>query len=59
MSKTKHKCKCQDSAGNVCNKIMSSREYREDGMCSTCADNVWHEMSCEKNYSWYHNNKED
>lgn len=37
-------CKCQDSAGVVCGKIMTPEEKRIDNMCEICAGHVWDEM---------------
>ena len=53
-------CKCQDSNGTVCNKVMSKQEFKQDGMCGFCADNVWEEMATNSDsdmleeYKWYH-----
>jgi len=48
------KCECQDSAGHVCGKEMSKKEYRQDGMCQNCADNVWNEMTSTDHPEWFH-----
>lgn len=49
------KCKCQDSAGKVCGKVMTNQEFKQDGMCWNCADNVWAEMQAkEGEYVWTH-----
>ncbi len=36
---------------------MSQEEYEQDGMCSTCADHVWTEMTSPYTYEWKHNNE--
>lgn len=51
-------CKCQDSTGKVCNKPLSTEEYDQDGMCSTCADNVWEEMN-NPEYFWEHESEDN
>lgn len=51
----KRKCPCQDSNGGVCGKVMTKREYKQDGMCQRCADNVWLEMrETGDEYIWTH-----
>lgn len=49
-----HRCPCEDSNGDVCNKVMTNREWKQDGMCQRCADNVWHEMTQDTDHKWYH-----
>jgi len=39
------KCECEDSDGVVCGRTMTNEELEQDGMCQTCADNVWSEMT--------------
>lgn len=34
-------CKMQDDEYDVCNKSMTRTEYKQDGMCSSCADLLW------------------
>ena len=34
-------CTATDDNGVVCNRPMSKREIRDDGMCSRCADLIW------------------
>lgn len=50
-------CECQDISGVVCGKSMSSEEEAQDGMCDTCACQVWKEMTSDVDYDWYHNTK--
>lgn len=45
-------CRCEDCAGRECGKPMSLKEKAQDGMCSSCADSVWGEMSNDE--VWYH-----
>ena len=47
-------CKTQDSNGTVCGKEMTKQEEKQDGMCWTCADNVWIEMTTDKDHYWEH-----
>ncbi|MCK5611597.1 hypothetical protein KAR91_57535 [Candidatus Pacearchaeota archaeon] len=47
-------CECQDSNGDICGKIMTSQEIKQDGMCYFCADNVCVEMTNNINHKWYH-----
>ena len=34
-------CPAEDDNGVICGKPMSHREYKQDGMCSRCADLIW------------------
>ncbi len=43
--------------GTIHNIPMSQEEYEQDGMCSTCADHVWTEMTSPYTYEWKHNNE--
>ena len=52
-------CRCQDSGGHVCGKVMTKQEDKQDGMCSWCADNVWVEITSEHEYHWYHSEREN
>jgi hypothetical protein len=49
------KCKCQDTNSDICGKVMTKQEFKQDGMCQFCADNVWAEMRS-TTYKWYHRN---
>lgn len=54
-------CKCQDSTGAICNKKMTKEEESQDGMCSSCADHVWMEITAfpDQDYNWKHQNREE
>ncbi len=52
-------CKCQDSAGEVCGRIMTKEEDDQDGMCWHCADNVWNEITSNKISGWKHSDRVD
>lgn len=45
-------CLCKDSQGTTCYKYLTKREAKQDGMCSACADMVWHELQTGE--SWVH-----
>ena len=47
-------CECQDSNGDICGKIMTKQEIKQDGMCCFCAENVFVEMTQNNNHKWYH-----
>lgn len=47
-------CRCQDSNGVRCGKVMTKAESKQDGMCQVCADNVWMEMTSAVEYIWTH-----
>ena len=52
-------CRCEDSEGEVCGKVMKPKEFTQDGMCAACADNVWAEMNDKSlNYMWKHEGKQ-
>lgn len=38
-------CTMQDDNYDVCNKSMTLTEYKQDGMCSECADLLWNSIS--------------
>jgi hypothetical protein len=38
-------CTATDDNGVVCNRPMSKREIRDDGMCSRCAELIWNNFS--------------
>jgi len=52
-------CKCQDSTGEVCGRIITKEEDDQDGMCWHCADNVWNEMTSNKLSGWNHSDRID
>lgn len=49
-------CGCEDSYGVKCKRVMTKKEYEQDGVCSFCADNVWEEITTnnKKGYLWSH-----
>lgn len=49
-------CKCEDSRGVKCLKPMTKQEEKQDGMCQSCADNVWEEING-RNSHWENQNK--
>ena len=54
MNKEHFICQCQDSAGTPHNQPMTQQEYKQDGMCESCADNVWIEINTQASYIWVH-----
>lgn len=51
-------CECEDDNGDVCNRAMSAKEYRQDGICSVCADYIaaWYcnVMNGDGEFKFYH-----
>lgn len=47
-------CMCQDSTGTPHNIPITKKEYKQDGICTTCADHVWNEMNSNTTYNWKH-----
>lgn len=35
------KCKFQHDDGHICGKEMTKRQYKQDGICSSCAEWLW------------------
>lgn len=52
-------CNCQDSAGDICGRVMTKEENDQDGMCGHCADSVWNEMTNNALSEWKHSDRVD
>jgi hypothetical protein len=37
----KHRCETQDDKGQVCGKKVPKKQWKQDGMCSRCAELLW------------------
>lgn len=37
-------CEAEDDNGNSCGRNMSRYQFDQDGMCSRCADLIWHSL---------------
>ena len=55
------RCPCEDSNGVICGKEMTQKEVEQDGMCQSCADNVWAELMSKEGevYEWFHGESKD
>ena len=36
-----HTCKFEDDNGTICNAEVSSKQWKQDGICNRCADLLW------------------